>query len=430
MEFLLRQSGDRSNPILPRLYGKGSTRGIPYIKAQDGDRWKFLSFLAAGGRYGCDGIDRVKVSGADFPEFDGSSVRQWRFHPGTRSTGYGDAVQGRPEFWPELDLVFSYKSYIEGLLPEGEDDPNNLEIFMRGLKLMDYSIDVNGNLQKETPVFSANNSLASLDVLREVGKMPLTRFNRWADSWIEFRDVCNEELEWNKGSEVISVPRYDAHIPFSQQIDPTTAFEAIMLRAPGCGWQDVNGGVRILTTPDREPVHRFTFDPTQFIKLSNIAKNSFSGTPRAPEDIYNYLIFSYRDIESDVYEEKFIDEDRAELRDMAGGILNQLGPIELGLMYESLAQRIAKSMVRLLCDAPYTRQFDLKGQMDSYHVAKLDNVEITHDSIDVRETEPLTARVLKETFEPKKGERSFTLQLIDPDNPYYRDTDHGPKQNP
>ncbi len=431
MDFLLRQPGDTANPLLPRLCGKGATRGIPYLKGMEGARVKFILFLAAGGRYGCDGIDSAHYKGNLLNEYDGS-VGVWKFHPGTRSTGYGDPVQGRPEFWPELDMVFSGMSYLEGLMPEdlSEDfDPNGFEIFMRGLRLMHYTADSNGNLVEDAPAFSASNALAALDTWLDVGKLPLSRFSPWGESWVEFHETCIETLAWDKTGTgtILNVPRYDCHVPFTSQLDPSTAFEAIMLRAPGASWQDVNGGIRILPSPDRAPVHRFSFDPTQSSVLSNIVKGSFSGNPGSVEELPNYFIFPYRDLEDPFYKLKYVIEDREELRDQAGGILNVLESPSLGLMYESLAQRIAKTTVRLLVDSPYTTRFNLLGQMDSYHVAKGDNVELTHDQIAIRETSPLLARVTRETFEPKRGERTFGLRLTTTD--YYRDSDHGKKQN-
>lgn len=416
LEFLLRDKKTVSNPLLPRLYGRGSTRGIPCFRKLLDGRMRFLVLLAAGGRYGCDGLDKVLVSGEEFPEYDGAT-RQWRFRPGTRSTGYGDALQGRPEFFPELDLVFSGKSYLEGILPDGVEDLSKLAIFMRGLKVMHYELDTNGNLKETAAAFSANNALCSLDVLREVGKFPVTRFNRHAPTWTEFVEVCDEQLEWDRdgAGDVIDVPRYDCHVPFPTQIDPTTAFEAIMLRAPGASWQDVNGGIKILADPDRGPVHTFS--------RSNIVKGGLSGAPKPPEEQPNFFIYSYNDIESDVYEVKFIFEDRAELRDQADGVLNVAGPIPLGLMYESLAQRIMKCQVRQLVDAPFTVGLRVRGFPDSYHVAKCDNVEVGHDRIGIA---PALARVVRENFEPR-GDRLFDLRRTTTD--YYRDSDHGPKQN-
>jgi hypothetical protein len=104
MPFVLRQN-QNENPTLARVYGKGSTRGLLCYFERDGNRTKGIWLLAQGGKYGCDGIDEVRYNGQLVVENPGSL--QWKFHPGTRSTGYSDPLQGRPTFFPNIDFFFS-----------------------------------------------------------------------------------------------------------------------------------------------------------------------------------------------------------------------------------------------------------------------------------------------------------------------------------
>lgn len=441
MPFVLRQPGDTANPLLARAYGKQSTRGLLAYFERAGDRTKGIWLLAQGGKYGCDGIDEVRYNGTVVAETD--VTLQWKFHPGTKSTGYNDPLQGRPEFFPNINFCFSEICYLEVILPtvlsptDPDEAPDGLEVFMRGLKVMQYTV-VSGRLQESTAAFSANNALVSLDLLREVGKVSLLRFQRWAQDWKDFETRCDALISWDKGpldGGVVSIPRFDAHVAFGQSQDPFSSFESILLRAPGVVWQDVNGGLRPLITPDRDPVHTFIWDPTQTVIRSNVVRRGLSITPRDPAEVPNFFIFSYRDLDDPLYKEKTVPIDRQELRDAVGGTLNTLGPIPLpGVMRQSLAERIGWYTSRNISgwdlppvgnDPPvqvYPAQFEVKGKADSYKVAKGDNVDLAHEIIEIRNAAPLFCRVLKEDLQPKKGERSFTIQLTARD--IYRDTDH------
>jgi hypothetical protein len=441
LEFLLRQKGDTQNPQLASLTGKGSTRGMPcYRKIFSGAgataTWAYLSLIMNGGRWGCDGVDRVYCNGGLIPEVVSGQLR-WKFHPGTASLGWGDSLQGRPHFFPELDDTFSGISYIEGLMTPGVDDPSRMEFFVRGLKVMDYEYQ-GGMLHELGPAFkSDNNALAGIYVLTEMGRLPLTQINRHAASWIAFKETCDELLPWLKTvadpdaeppieEEIINVPRYNSHVPFSTSMDTTTAYESIMLRAPGASWQWVSGGVQMLPSPNRAASMQLQYDPTQVAQLSNIVKGSFSGSPAKRDLLPNFFHYQYHDIEDEAYELKDIFVDRAELRDAMGGTPVVVGPLNLGLMYESLVQRIAKMQVRLLVDLPYTAGYNVSGRFDSYKIAKADNVELVHKLLGRTLDNPVLARIVYETFSETKGERKFKARLTTMD--YYRDSDHGPKE--
>lgn len=445
MQFVLRQQNDTSNPTLARVYGPDqSTRGRVVLFDRVGDRTTGILLLSQGGKYGCDGINEYHYNGTLVAEFEvghegDEAYRNWKFHPGTRSTGYDDPVQGRPVFFPTLDFTFSEQCYLEFKLPasispaEGEI-PDGSEVFMRGLRVMHYDL-VDDQLEETAAAISSNNALIGLDVLREVGQLPLSRFQRWAQSWKDYEDRCNALIDWDKGDDhggVVETLRYEANCVFPNSLNYKAAFQAIVDRSPGVRWQDVNGGIRILPDPDRDPIH--TFNPY------NILKKGVTLTPPDPDSLYNYFIFLFRDIDDLdpdtgqlLYRQRKVEVDLASLRDANGGILNQLGPIDLGggPMHQSLAERIAWYTARNITainaerDMPvdtmiFPTRFEIKGQMDSFHVAKSDYVEIA-DHYMVGLQTPLCV-VNKETTHPKRGERSFSVQLTARD--CYRDTDH------
>lgn len=441
MQFVLRQQGDTSNPTLARAYDQQSTRGRVVVFDRDGDRATFILLLAQGGRYGCHGILEYHYNGNLVPEFevghDGDETyRNWKFYPGTPSLGFEDPVQGRPWCFPTLDETYTEKCYLAvklptAISPAADVVPDGSEVFMRGLKVMHYEL-VEDQLEETAPAVSANNALVSLDILREVGKLPLSRFQRWATTWKAYEARCDELIPWGRGVDsggVVDIPRHTASIVFPQSLGYLAAFESVLMRSPGVMWQDVNGGIRIVPDPNRDPVHVFN--------SYNILRKGVILTPPDPDNLFNYFIFTYRDIDDRDpdgnlrYLEKEVPPiDLARLRDANDGILNQFGPLELGLMNQSEAERIAwyiartKTMLNAERDTSaepiYPQQFEVKGQMDSFRLAKSDYAEI-RDHYMVGLQTPL-CRVLKETTHAKKGERTLVMQTTVRDA--YRDTDH------
>jgi hypothetical protein len=441
MQFLLRQETDESNPTIARPYGYQSTKGIVVLADREGDRTKFILELGNGGKYGWDSIIEYHYNGQKIEEFSTAGDRQWKFHPGTRSLGYTDPVQGRPEFFSDLSFTFSGKAHLEvrlpaGLSPADGQKPDGSEVFVKALKVMQY--DITGSKLEETePVWSANNALVSMDVLREVGRIPLLRFQRWADTWIgddpevAYQARADEEILWDRGETnggVVMVPRFDAHCVFAQSIGYAAAFESVLFRSPGVMWQYANGGLKVLPNPDRDPVHIF--------QPSNVVRGGISFTPPDPSKLFNFFIFTYRDLDDldaetgqRLWRKKSVFRDRPVLRDANHGGRITFGPYYLGLMRQSLAERIASYLVRTMSgwetpDDPlltiFPLEYQIEGQMDASHVTKADYVQIQNHYMAGMQT--ALCRVKKEVIKPKKGERLFTVEVTARD--LYRDTDH------
>lgn len=432
MAFVLRDINSTSNPTLARAYGKQSTKGLVTYFERDGDRTKFILLLCQGGKYGCDGIDKYLYNGYAI------DPANYVFHPGTLSTGYSDPVQGRPTFFPNLNFTFSGICYLEVFLPsvrspaDAAATPDGSEVYLRGLKVMHYEI-ADGKLQETAEAFSANPILVGIDDLIEVGQISLLRFQTYAQTWIDGVNICDFNIDWDKGADhggVVSIPRFEAHIAFSQNIEPFLAFNQILALCPGMKWQDVNGGLRLLPSLDRDPVHTFIYDPTQTVTPTNVVRRGLNFTPRDPSVLYNFYIISYRDLDNENYKQKYVYIDYGDLRDAVGGILIPAPIITLGVMRQSQAERAgwytARSVTGWYNDAGvllYPAQIEVKGQVDSYHVAKCDNVLLAHDLMEVREADAMLCTVLKESFDTPAGQRSFTIQLTDRTR-LYKDTDH------
>jgi hypothetical protein len=161
--------------------------------------------------------------------------------------------------------------------------------------------------------------------------------------------------------------------------------------------------------------------------MANVVRRGLSGAPRDPEKITNYWMFTYRDLLDDKFRRRPVTVDYSDLRDSAGGILNTFGPLDLGVMTGSLAQRVARCTARLGSEQPFDRRVEVAGQFEALHVAKNDNVTVTHRLLGNVGGEARLARVVRETFEPKGGVRNFTVRYTTPD--YYRDSDHGPPED-
>lgn len=604
MAFALRKEGDTDNPVLAVPYGKQITAGRLAYYDKKGNRTAFISLLGQGIM---DGIDRVYYSGELIPEFDAFGNRNWRFHPGTLSTGYADPVQGRPEFFPDLDFTFSGIAYIEVLLPEtwSSDDgeePSKMKFMVRGKRVQDYTLDGSGNLVPNgAPVFSANNALVAADIMTTYMKLPLSRID--GTSLLAFKTRCDEVISWvgggtatvhptyqhklgvtvnaetgevlknnsdgwnsyaatssyfnpttgdgfyeftvtgrnlgsfqagltsltsgitntnfvlslgfewngglayHVGSTAVSIgtwsdgnvfriaseggvykiyqngqqlnltlptvpnaalrgavaiynmpagitssrfspasidtnapmqiKRFESHTVFPSEVDATVALEAVMFRAPGCHWQDVNGKIRFITEPNVVDLSQWTsgkraiswsltYDPTQTYRKSNIVADSFSAYRKSSQDKPNFTRFEFRDLNDEYYTKGYVFKDRQNLRDQAGSLIDP-GVQSLGVMTQSQADRIAEALMRTTSDLDLF--VTIKGMAGAFQVAKGDVVRLSHDVPGWRESAPPLFIVIEETFEPTIGEggtadeRSFVLQIYNPE--FYSDTAHG-----
>ena len=209
MPFVLRQSRDESNPQLPDLYGRALTEGRLVYWNYDGTNTYFLILLARGGKYGLDGLDFFRYRGVSIPELQtpgDEQTRNWRFHPGkwTRQVnqgsqgevGFNDPEQGRPQFFPWLDLTFSGIAYIEGKLPanlSSNEEPNGFQIGLRGRRITDF--DGAGNIIGVN--FSANNARIYADILLNELKLPISRLD--LPSFYAFKQA-SDVMIWHRAA--------------------------------------------------------------------------------------------------------------------------------------------------------------------------------------------------------------------------------------
>lgn len=429
----------------------------------------------------------VYYAGEEIPEFDAQGARNWKYHPGQLSAGFDDPIQGTPYFWqapydPTLAFTFSGSAYLELLLSEafseGEEEPSRLKVYYRTLQVPDY--DAGGNWQGDS--YSANLARVALDILLRRMKLPESRID--FASWFAFRQRCEELIPWNPGiggrtatvdvnNQIVTwktgrkfesswtgtvwiagqgfqiqsvdsdiqitltaappaatevnfrwgyVPRFLANVAF-QNVPAGEAFIYLMALAPGCTWQDVNGKVKFLSVPTRPVVHQFRCDPDSE-NVSNIVTDSVTFSRIRPEDRRTVLRVRFRNLD-DLY---FTEKEISEIRDSGKGFERPLDePLAWGVMTESQAQRALRTLMIENYDLDVLAS--LQGQGDSYRVAKGDVVEISFDSLGLRERAPVRMLVREEAFMPVTNNedlRSFKLQIYNEN--FYSDELHGPVQ--
>jgi hypothetical protein len=220
-----------------------------------------------------------------------------------------------------------------------------------------------------------------------------------------------------------AVERYNAHVVFPADTPALVAFNSVFRRAPGCTWQDVNGALRVISTPDRPVTHKFVYDPTQTALLSNVKDASFSLKPRSAEDRPDYLIVSYSDLEDPFFTERTVAADRRV--DTTRPPLNPIGPIPVGVATHSLASRIAETEMNVI--GALSSLVRLESFADSHKVARGDVAEYSHDVAGVRETAPTKIFITEERFlSPTRtaDDRAFVGRLHDPN--WYSDSGYVP----
>ncbi len=123
----------------------------------------------------------------DFTDNGSGVLKVWK-----ADAGFDDPVQGRPQFFPELNLTFSNICYIEGMLPQtlsvADEEPGEFQFGIRCRKIADF--DDQGNYLGNN--FSANNARVQADILLNELKRPVTR-NDW-QSWFDFKTDCEQSV--------------------------------------------------------------------------------------------------------------------------------------------------------------------------------------------------------------------------------------------
>ncbi|HRH44670.1 MAG TPA: PA14 domain-containing protein, partial [Pyrinomonadaceae bacterium] len=203
----------------------------------------------------------------------------------------------------------------------------------------------------------------------------------------------------------------EAHLVFDGATQSGAGLAEVMKRAPGWHDQDVNGQIKFLP-PDREVAHLFLYDPAAVGERWNIASKTFEAKPRESSERINFRIHYFNDLGNDLLEEKWIEADRPVLRERQGGLPTETAPARWGVMTRSLTKRVAEMEMKLFSDSD--REFNLRGQTDSYHVSKGDRVQIAHISTGETVSTPVDCIVSAEGSGAGPGdEKSYVLLPVE-----------------
>ena len=216
------------------------------------------------------------------------------------------------------------------------------------------------------------------------------------------------------------VKRFPINLGFPSLMQANDAAALLWARMPGCGYQDVNGRIKVYAVPDR-PVFpkKLIFDPSSPTK-SNVL--NFSVAERHPDTKFNFFSYIFRNQDHRLLVKgPPINVDRPLLRKKFG--LKEQPVINLVVMTESHAQRIAESAARL--DVDLEPFYTVDASFDMYGLAKEDFCYIAEITAGLSDAAPALAMVVEERFKFDGVEtRQFICQAITPD--FYADSMHGP----
>lgn len=405
---------------LALAYGKHAVRGHLVLHDYDAGpppSSKVVMALGDGVGLGWQAVVALYYAGEAISSSPDGSTAGYHFHPGTNSTGSGDATQGLDSFFAS-GLTYNRTAYVAVKLPDKyavEDRPDKLVGIYQCQKIYDY--DINGT-RGASAAYSVNPARVAAHFLIDLNGIATTRIH-WP-SWVAWRDYCDATLSWDDGATTQTIARFECHVAFTSR--PSLA-EGLSLICSTCAttWQDDGELIRFKLPTDTTPVHDFT-DGLMTGTAANIADNSFTITPVDLRDRPSRLIGKFRDVQDTYLVEAQEEVRRDDLE--AKGATPETSPRILPNMNRSQAQRILSRQMRIEADNPI--YCELRGMGDSFHVMPGDYVTVSHSSVNWLGVKCLVISVTDESAERYADERAFSLQRIDTD--LYDDDDHHPIQ--
>jgi hypothetical protein len=216
-------------------------------------------------------------------------------------------------------------------------------------------------------------------------------------------------LFYTTSSSVRSVTRYTASVVYTSPTPVPTAADGVWFRCPGVRWQDVNGKIKVLPDLATDPATvTLVFDPDS-VTRSNIKSSKL--TRRLASSKPNFFAFTFRD-ETDKFLTKQppIFQDRDALRSLPGVGLVEAGVVELGVMTQSLAERIGSYQAIKICDLDIG--FEVDALISAYALAVGDLCYIVERIADNTVASPVLCTVEEEAFHfGDVDNRSLKLQI-------------------
>lgn len=409
---------------LPRFYGEHFVAGSLIIhKFTAGTPNTSIVYVAiaegqgADGGYGeLDSAVALYYAGEALSVSPNGSTAGYRFYSGTMSQGVDAFLTG--------GLAYPGTSYVAVKIPDiyanAEDRPDKLRGRYKGRKTFDF--DSVGRISP-TATYSVNPARIAADMILcyYLRKSPgdfNTAVRRLQDAvdwekWREWHDFNAVSISWDNGTSVVSIPRFECHVAFTEDVILADALDQICATC-GAHWQ--HDGERFIFLPpsERAPVHHFD--------LSNIKDGSVRFERRDLRERPNYFIAEFRDLD-----DTFLGISSTEVRrnTTVSSANKEAGQIKtvraFPTMHKSQADRLLERQARLESDNPVI--ITLTGDENSIHVLPGDFVTLSHPLNNWEYQRCLVLAVSLTGAEDGPDLCDFTLQEIN--DLLYSDTAHG-----
>jgi hypothetical protein len=350
-----------------------------------------------------------------------ASTAGYRFYRGHISTGIADPNQPVDAFLSG-GLAYSGTPIIAVKIPDdfanAEDRPDKLRGRYKGRRVYDFDV-VGRNIGYG---YSVNPARVAADRVLSYyeHKFPndaalamrkLQEKINW-ESWCAWKENCDETISWDNGTSVVNIPRFEAHIAFTQDAILADALDQICA-ASGTQWQDDGEQLIFLPPTFRITVHHF--DESNIVRAPQIE-------PRDLRERPNFFVAEYRDIDDEFLGLASTPPIRREK------LIAQVGEIKsvraLPNMRQSQAQRLLERQARLEADNPNI--CTLAGDETSIHILPGDLVTVSHPIPGWTYQICLVLSVSVSIAEDAPDTCDFVLQQID--DSLYIDTAHSPRQ--
>lgn len=414
--------------LLPIVYGEHLIAGSLILhKFTPGTPNTSIIYVAlgdgrgnGGGHGEWDSAVAVYYAGAAQSVSPDGSTAGYRFYNGSISTAVASGPQQVDAFLSG-NLAYSGTAYIAVKLTDAvanaEDRPDKLRGRYKGRRTTDF--DATGRVTADS--YSVNPARIAVDRVlsfyehkfpNDAGRA-LSRLQEKVDwaSWHDWRDYNATAISWFNGTTTVSIPRFEGHIVFTQDLILADALDQICATA-GAFWQDDGEVILFLSAAERDPVHHFD------------ESNIIGGVQVSPRDLRerpNYFITEFRD-----YDDTFLGLSSTEVRRDA--LIKRVGEIKstraMPVMRKSQADRLTERMARLEADNPNI--CSLVGDETAIHVLPGDFVTVSHPIPNWNYQRCLVLSVSPSSAEGAPDTVECVVQQID--DFLYSDTAHGPRQ--
>ncbi len=421
---------------LPRVYGEHVIGGHLIVhKFTAGTPNTSIVFVALmegqgadGGHGECEAAVAVYYAGEAQSVSPDGSTAGYRFYNGFISTAVGSGPQQVDAFLTS-GLAYSGTGYIAAKLTDAvanaEDRPERLKARIKGRRTFDF--DISGRILG-TNTYSVNPARIAADVVlcyyeRKFPGDALRAQRKLQDKidwefWKEWHDFNAVSISWDNGTSTVSIPRFDCHVAFVDDVILADALDQICATA-GAHWQLDGERIIFLPPTERAPVHHF--NESNIVRPPRLERRDLRERP-------NYFTADYRDFDDTFFGLSSVEVRRSELIRKNGG--GDIGTVKTNRafppMRKSQADRLLDRQARLEADNPVVAS--MAGDETSIHVLPGDFVTVSFEAVGWEYQRCLVLSVSISSGEDGVDIVDLTVQKIE--DLLYSDFAHGQRQEP